>query len=106
MADYLKSYPRGPHAAEARERLESPDVLEGELSLDYVAYPVAGTMEPAGLRIATKGGVFTVVVTERTRVPDDWKSGGQMMFRFGRYKVRGTISDRTMTADVIVHIEE
>ena len=29
MAEYLKSYPRGPHAAEARERLESPMYSRG-----------------------------------------------------------------------------
>ena len=33
-----------------------------------------------------------------------WKSGGQMMFSFGHYKVRGTISDGFITADEIVHI--
>jgi hypothetical protein len=103
MTEYLNAQPKGVHAAEARDWLEYPDVLKGELSIDFsVPFPSkSGEASPAGMSIHAEGSSYKIFLMETTRVPLGWNLGGVSMIRPGKYSVRGKIAGNRITAKVI-----
>jgi hypothetical protein len=107
MQDYLKAKPKGMHAAEAEDWINYPDVLQGELSIDFFVpvFSGSGQSSNAGMSIHSNGRSYKIILLETTKVPSTWNMfSGAALIDPGKYFLRGSISGNNVTAREIMKL--